>query len=474
LRRQQAAWEYDMKEPLRELVSVFGFNKREPAVETRSQLPAVLPGSAVDDSLQRHSRMGWIVLGLFFGVLGLWSVTAPLNGAVVADALIKVEGNRKAVQHLDGGIVKQLNVKEGDRVAAGDIVMVLDDSQASAEYDVYFKQEMVLRATQARLMAELNRKRDPVAPPEIEARLNEPAVDEIWDAQLQQFKSRRASLEGQRKVVRERINQLIAQVDGNEKQLGAFGMQMDSVEKEIASIAPLVEQGLIARPRLLQLERMSFGLEGQFAGTTADMAKARQAIAEQEQQLAQLDNDRMTEVTKELRDTQAMLLEVIPRVTNARAVLGRMDIRAPYAGTVVGLSVFAVGAVISRGEKILDIVPDDNALTVEAQITVDQISDVHPGMLAEVHLTAYKQRITPMVRGTVIQVSADRLTDPRTGFPYYTTLVRIDQKDLDALPEVKLYPGMPAQVMIPTVERTAMDYLIGPLFATVRTAFRQR
>lgn len=463
-----------MKEIGRELVSLLGLAKRKPPDEGGSQLPAVIPASGVDDSLHEHSKVGWVVLGLFFGVLGIWSITAPLNGAVVADALVKVEGNRKAVQHLDGGIVKQLNVIEGARVAAGDILMVLDDSQASAEYDVYFKQEMVLRATQARLMAELNRSREPVAPPEIAARLNDPAVAEIWNAQLQQFRSRRASLEGQHKVVRERINQLSAQVNGNEKQLVAYGQQMDSVEKEIASIAPLVEQGLIARPRLLQLERMSFGLEGQFAATTADMAKARQGIAEQEQQLAQLDNDRMTEVTKDLRDTQAMLLEVIPRVTNARAVLGRMDIRAPYAGTVVGLAVFAVGAVISRGEKILEIVPDDNALTVEAQIAVDQISDVHPGMLAEVHLTAYKQRITPMVRGTVTQVSADRLTDNRTGMPYYTALVRIDQKDLDELPEVKLYPGMPAQVMIPTVERTAFDYVVGPLFATLRTSFRQR
>ncbi len=463
-----------MKDPFRDLVSVLDFTKRNPAREERSNLPAVLPDSGVNDSLQEHSRWGWIVLGLFFGVLGLWSVTAPLNGAVVAEALVKVEGNRKAVQHLDGGIVKQLNVKEGAHVATGDILAVLDDSQARAEYDVYFKQEMVLRATQARLMAELNRIAKPAAPPEMGERLAEPAVVEIWNAQLQQFESRKASLEGQRIVVRERINQLRAQVGGNEQQLAAYGKQMESVKNEMSTIAPLVEQGLIARPRLLQLERTAYGLEGQLAATTADMAKARQAIAEQSQQLAQVDNERTTDVSKDLRDTQAMLLEVIPRVTNARAVLGRMDIRAPYAGTVVGLNVFAVGAVILRGDRILDIVPDGDALTVEAQIAVDQISDVHPGMQAEVHLTAYKQRITPMVRGDVIQVSADRLTDNRTGVSYYTVLVRIDQKELDELPNVRLYPGMPATVMIQTVERTAFDYLMGPLTASLNTGFRQR
>ena len=151
--------------------------------------------------------------------------------------------------------------------------------------------------------------------------------------------------------------------------------------------------------------------------TLANIAKARQAIAEQTQQMAQLDNDRMTEVTKDLRDTQAKLLEVIPRLINAKAVLGRMEIRSPYAGEVVGLNVFSVGGVINRGDKILDVVPDQDSLIVEAQIAVDDISDVHPDMRADVHLTAYKQRITPVVRGKVIQVSADRLTDNRPAIP---------------------------------------------------------
>ena len=229
------------------------------------------------------------------------------------------------------------------------------------------------------------------------------------------------------------------------------------------SIAPLVKQGLIARPRYLQLERSGAGLEGQAADAMANIAKARQAIAEQMQQMAQLDNDRMTEVARDLRDTQAKLLEVIPRLMNAKAVLGRMEIRSPYAGQVVGLSVFSVGGVIGRGDKILDVVPDRDSLIIEAQINVDDISDVHPDMRADVHLTAYKARITPVVRGKLTQVSADRLTENRTGTFYYTALVQVDQNELADLPNVKLYPGMPANVMFPTIERTAFDYLVGPL-----------
>jgi epimerase transport system membrane fusion protein len=194
------------------------------------------------------------------------------------------------------------------------------------------------------------------------------------------------------------------------------------------------------------------------------------------QQTAQLDNERMTEVTRDLRDTQAKLLEVIPKVSNAKAVLSRIDIRSPYSGEIVGLNVFSVGGVIMRGDKLMDVVPAQDSLIVEAQIAVDDIANVHPDMNADVHLIAYKQRITPVVRGKVMQVSADRLSDKRADNPYYyyVALVRIDDKDLEELPHVRLYPGMPATVMIQTVERTALDYLVEPLVMSFNRAFRQK
>jgi HlyD family type I secretion membrane fusion protein len=291
---------------------------------------------------------------------------------------------------------------------------------------------------------------------------------------LRQFESRRAAIEGQRSVLREKIAQLEHQIVGGQAQVKSFQAQLVSVRNEMESLAPLVKQGLIARPRFLQLERTAASLEGQSADMDANIAKARQAIAEQQQQIAQLDNDRLAEVTRDLRDTQAKLLEVIPRMTNAQVVLGRTEIRSPYAGRVVGLTVFSVGAVIGRGEKILDVVPDRDSLVIEAQIAVESISDVKPHARAEIHLTAYQQRIVPVVPGEVIQVSADRLTDSRTGQSYYTALVRVDEAELAKIPNVKLYPGMPATVMIPTVERTAFIYLVGPLIMSFNQAFRQR
>ncbi|WP_258767727.1 HlyD family type I secretion periplasmic adaptor subunit [Bradyrhizobium arachidis] len=427
-----------------------------------------------NDSIRRVALAGWLIIAIFFGGIGTWALTAPLNGAVVANAVVKVDGNRKSVQHLDGGIVRELHVREGERVLAGDLLIVLDDTQARAEYEVLTQQYAVLRATEVRLLTELDHGSELAMPADLRARSDDPYFRSVWSGQLNQFESRRASLDGQRSVIREKINQLGSQIVGAEAQVKAFTDQINSVRNEAKDLAPLVERGLIARPRILQLERTAYGLEGQIADTRAGIAKARQAIAEQEQQIAQLDNDRMTEVTKDLRDTQARLLEVIPKALSAKSVLGRMEIRAPYTGRVVGLTVFAVGGVIQRGEKILDIVPAEDALTIEAQVAVEDISDVHPDIRAEVHLTAYKQRIVPIIHGDVIQVSADRLTDPKTNAPYYTAFVRIDQSELAAMPNIRLYPGMPATVMIPTVQRTAFEYIVGPLAMSFNQSFRQK
>ena len=190
--------------------------------------------------------------------------------------------------------------------------------------------------------------------------------------------------------------------------------------------------------------------------------------------MIQAGNDRMTEVAKDLREAQAKLADVVPRLQAGRDVLDRTNIRSPYAGYVVDLAVFSMGAVIQRGDKVMDIVPSQNNLVAEANVNVDDIHEVHPGMRAEMHFTAYKQRVIPIIHGDVVDVSADRLTDKHTGTPYYTALVRVDEKELAASKEVQLAPGMAVSVMIPTKERTALDYLLGPVMASFDQSFRQK
>ena len=434
--------------------------------------PADTANAGPSDSARGVIIAGVAIIVGFFGAFGGWALTAPLHGAVVANSVVKVEGNRKSVQHLDGGIVRELRVKEGDDVKVGDVVIALDDTQARAEYELLSDQVIVLRATEERLWAELEH-RAMVMPEDLRA---EPSthVATVWESQLRQFESRQEALQGARVVIREKIAQLQHQITGSEAQARAYREQLQSVKSEMESIQPLIERGLIARPRYLQLERTGAGLEGQIADATANVAKARQAIAEQAQQIAQLDNDRASEVTKDLRDTQAKLLEIIPRRMNAQAVFARTLIRSPYEGRVVALNVFSVGGVIQRGEKIMDVVPKSESMIIEAQVAVEDISEVHPGMPADVHLTAYKQRITPVVHGKVLQVSADRLTDNRTGQPYYTAIIDVDAAELAEMPHLKLYPGMPATVMIQTVQRTAFDYVMGPLIQSFSRSFRQR
>src|SRR5215470_14627950 len=290
----------------KELGQAAQLNSEAAAISARSSV--VFDELPVRDSIRGIAFGGVLILVVYFFGFGTWAVTAPLNGAVVSTGFVKVDGNRKSVQHLDGGIVKEMRVKEGDHVKAGDVLIVLDDSQARAEFQVLSEQNVVLRATEERLRAEFMHKTELVMPRDL--MVSDSEVETIWRGQVYQFESRRAALNGQRNVINEKIAQLESQVVGGEAQVKSFQAQLDSVVKEMASIAPLVDKGLVARPRYLQLERAAAGLEGQAADGQASIAKARQAIAEQMQQIAQLDNDRIADVTKDLRDTQAKLLEV--------------------------------------------------------------------------------------------------------------------------------------------------------------------
>jgi epimerase transport system membrane fusion protein len=426
------------------------------------------------DSARAPTRAGWAVIALFFGVFGLWAAIAPLNAAVVGEAVVKVEGNRKSVQHLDGGTVNLIAVREGERVAAGQVLITLDSTAIGAEVEVMQQQRSQLLAIEARLSAELAESPAIVFPPELTSATDDMAALGSMEDQQQEFASRSAAIGGSEQVLRQRIAQYMAQIAGYRAQAGPLAEQLASISAERASLEELLSKGLTTRARALDLARRESAIAGEAADLAARIATAGDAIAQTEEEIAQLRKDRAAEVTGQLREVRGGLLELAPKLNAARAQLDKMVVRAPYAGRVVDLAVFSVGAVVGRGERLLDIVPDNTSLVVQARIRVEDIADIAPGMRAEVHFTSYKQRETPVIHAHVKTISADRLTDERTQVPYYVAEVAVDEGELAASPEIQLYPGMPATVMITTKERSALDYLVGPLFASFDRSFRER
>ncbi len=428
----------------------------------------------LDDSAKSAMIAGAAIMAAFFVGLGGWAAFAPLNSAAVAPAVVKVEGNRKSVQHLEGGIVKELRVREGDKVASEQTLILLDDTQARAAVDVFSKQYDELTAQEARLIAERDGAAAVQFPQALIARRAEPDVAAIIAGQTNLFKSRRTTLTGTVDVLRKKISQTQEQIVGLEGQAAAYKRQLQSTHNENNGLRDLFKKGYVPRQRMLELERSEAALEGQIAEVSANILRARQSIEEVNVQIVQAQSDRLAQVANDLRDVQVKLLEIGPKVSSARETLRRTEIRSPYPGVVVGLTAFSVGGVISPGEKIMDVVPEKGGLIVEATVAPEDVKDLHVGMSAEVHLTAYKQRTVPIIHGKVLQVSADRLTDTKTGAGYYLAQVKVDDQELAELKDVRLAPGMPALVMIPTGERSALDYLLRPLTDSLNKSFREK
>lgn len=415
---------------------------------------------------------GLLAIVVFFGGFGGWAALAPLDGAIVADGIVSVDGNRKSVEHLEGGIVKRVLVKDGARIEQGAPLVVLDDARLRAQVEIFTQQMLQARASEARLVAERDGAASITFPDDL-ATSTDADVRKIVASQMGEFESRRAALAGAEQVLRHRIEDFSRQIDGKRARRAAVVDQLASVDGEQQSLAKLLGKGLTTKERLLSLDRSAAGLKADLLDYDSAIASAEENIAETEAQIAQLGRDRSTEVASGLADIQAKLLDLGPSLENARAALERTVVRAPYTGTIVGLQVFSTGAVIPPGGRILDIVPDRQSLVVEARVRVEDITELATGAAAEVHLANLRHLYVPTLHGKVVSVSADRLTDQRTGLAYYSAEIEIDPQELATRKDVTLYPGMQAQVMVVTERRTALEYLLSPLIAALDSAFRQ-
>jgi len=452
---------------------------KEPAAEAMTAAPSIqhaepgqiaaMPSMGVGVPV----FVGLIVVVLFFGVFIGWAALAPLGSAAIAPGSVSVESNRKTIQHLEGGIISKIKVHDGDLVTAGQVLVLLDATQAQTSMDLVRGRWIAASAREARLVAERDGLDKIEFSGELLAEQDDAQVAQTLRGQKNIFDARRKSKDGQVAILKQRISQYNAEIKGLEGQIKAEDRQIQLIADEIKDISGLVKKGLAQRPRLRTLQRDSAELEGMSSQNVAKIAQAHQAIAEARLQINELTTTTLNEVVQELREVQSEMFELVEQERAAADILRRTDIRAPIDGIIVNLQVYTTGGVIAPGAAILDIVPANERLIVEAQVDPGDIDVVHIGLPAQVRFPAFSQRSSAPVEGRVVRVSADSLTDERTGASYYLARIAIEDDVQAKLNGAELYPGMQAEVMINTGERTALEYFLKPLTVSINRAFRE-
>ncbi|MCZ6603553.1 MAG: HlyD family type I secretion periplasmic adaptor subunit [Alphaproteobacteria bacterium] len=416
--------------------------------------------------------VGAVFVLAFFGGFGAWAAFAPLDSAAIALGTLAVESRRKTVQHLEGGIVGEILVDEGTVVEAGQPLIRLDTTQARIGYELFLGRHRSAAAQGARLAAERDGLDAIVFPDWLSADASVPNVAAILAGEERIFAARRDAIASAGAILQQRILQLEEEIDGLERQIAAQNRELGYINEEISTVQSLLDEGLATRPRLLALQREGANIDGERARFQAAIARAGQRIGEAQLEIDDLGTAKMNAVVQELRDVETRIADLRERIAAARDVLERTEIVAPVSGTVVGLQVFTSGGVIGPGTVLMEIVPTDDPLIIEARVAPNDIDVVHPGQVANVKFLAFSQRRTPSFTGQVLQVSADLLIDGRSGQAYYLARISIDE-DQDGLEELNLYPGMQAEVLIKTGERTAIEYLLEPLTSSMNRALRE-
>jgi len=417
--------------------------------------------------------LGIAAILIAFGGFGTWAAVAPLASAVIAPGFVKVDSNRKKVQHLEGGTVKALHVRDGDRVKQGEVLLRLDETRAKASAAILQARYDTARAVEARLLAEREWAEVIAWPEDLRQRRAEPEAEAVLSGQQSLFHARRSALQGETEILHNRIAQLSDDIKGIKAQQRAKDRQLTLIREEEAMFEALLKKGQTDKLRYLALQREVARLEGERGEHISSIARTNNEIGETRLQIIQLERDFKERVETDLQAVAEELIDLQERVIAANHTLDHIEIRAPATGTVVGLAVHTVGGVITPGETVLEIVPLNDQLIVEAQVQPNDIDDLTVGQSADVNFTGFKQRSAPVLVGEVIYRSADRLVNDRTGEPFYLVHVGVPDEQLARLGDRRLQPGMPADVMIKTGERTALQYLFQPVLDNLEHAWRE-
>jgi len=415
-------------------------------------------------SIRHHLVAGVVVVIMLAGGIGGWAATTQISGAVIAPGSVVVDSNVKKVQHPTGGIVGELRVRDGDRVKAGDIVVRLDDTVTRANLAIVTKGLDELIARKARLESERDGAESISFPEDMVARQSDPDVAHVMTGESKLFQLRRSARVGQKAQLRQRVEQLREEIVGDTAQQSAKTEETTLIDRELVGVKELYAKNLIQLTRLTALEREKARLEGERAQLVAATAQVKGKIAETELQIIQVDQDLSSDVAKELRETEGKIGEFVERKITAEDQLKRVDIRAPQDGTVFQLATHTVGGVITAGDPIMLIVPNADNLMVETKVNPQDIDQMQIGQLAMLRFSAFNQRTTPEIAGSITQISADTTTDPRTGQSYYTVRVGMPPDEIARLgSDVRIVPGMPVEAFIQTGGRTVISYLVKPL-----------
>ena len=447
---------------------------------THYPVPASAPSEQHDDG-RREIMAGWIIAAGFFIVFLGWAAIARLDQAAMAQGEVIVEGHRQSVQHKEGGIISALNVKEGEQVQAGQVLISMAGAEAQAVESAYAAQVYGLKAEQARLRAEQFGATTITWPAEFVTLKGDDllAAQNAQKVQQTQFETRAAALVSQKRVLAQKAVELREQAQGYQLQIEATDEQNKLIGEELKGTQQLAAEGFASQNRVRALQRNQAELGGQRGQYAAGVSQAQQQVGETKLQALQLDKQHADDVATRLRDVEFQLNDAEPKLRAAQDALAREQVRAPASGTVVGLSVFTVGGVIAPGQKLMDIVPTKAGLVIEARLNPQDVDDIHTGQEVEVKFPSLHDRSLPVLKGTLTKLSADSFADDKTGQRYFTAEATVPGATLERLKlaengQFHLKPGLPAQVMIPLRKRTALQYLTQPLTEAIWRSFHEK
>lgn len=426
----------------------------------------------VDTDASRWSRLGWIVVLFGFGGFMLWALLAPLDKGVPMSGTVAKQSNRQAVQHLTGGTVQEILVRDGDVVKAGQVVARMNPVIAKSAVDMTDAQYLSAIASVARLTAERDGLKKIDFPQELQQRRAEPRVAELMALQNQLLMSRQSALQSELSAVDESIAGLKLQIQGLQESRDSKKEQMALLKEQLGGMRDLAKEGYVARNRLLDLERTYAQLGGAISEDIGNIGRSQRQVVELTLRKSQRMQEYQKEVRTQLSEVQREAEAQQARLTAQRFELQNVDVRAPASGTVVELAVFTNGGVIPSGFKMMDIVPSGDPLVVEGQLPVNLVDKVQPGLPVDLIFSAFNQTKTPQIEGEVINVSADRSVDERTGNPYYVVRVKVSPQGVKqvARHNLNIRSGMPVELFVKTGERTMMNYLMRPIIDSMQAA----